>query len=106
MQSRERTLPLFPLNVVLFPDASLPLRIFEERYKLMMQRCLDGDSEFGVVLIRSGPEVGGPAETYSVGTVACIGEVDRLEDGQMLMSVVGLRRFRILGISLHESYLV
>ena len=53
MSSLERTLPLFPLGIVLFPDAVLPLRIFEERYKLMVRRCLEADSEFGVVLIKS-----------------------------------------------------
>ena len=49
-----RSLPLFPLNTVLFPDATIPLHVFEERYRLMIQMCLDGDSMFGVVLIKSG----------------------------------------------------
>ena len=40
MLSQGRQLPIFPLNTVLFPGASLPLQIFEERYKLMMQHCL------------------------------------------------------------------
>jgi len=45
-------IPLFPLEVVLFPGTPLPLHIFEPRYKLMIQRCLENDSEFGVVLAR------------------------------------------------------
>ena len=53
------TLPIFPLNTVLFPGAPLPLRIFEPRYREMLKRCLDGGRRFGVVLIKSGPEVGG-----------------------------------------------
>ena len=57
--SGPRDLPLFPLNVVLYPGMSLPLRVFEERYKQMMNRCLEGDMTFGVVLIKSGKEVGG-----------------------------------------------
>ncbi len=80
MEQGNRILPLFPLSAVLFPDAAIPLRIFEDRYKLMLQRCLESDSEFGVVLIKSGFEVGGPAETYSVGTVARIFDVERRDD--------------------------
>ena len=91
-------LPLFPLNVVLFPGGYLPLHIFEERYRLMMRHCLDGDRRFGVVLIRSGSEVGGPAAPESVGTVAVIDEVRTLDDGRMLIGVEGERRFRIVEI--------
>ena len=47
-----RELPLFPLGTVLFPGATLPLRIFENRYKEMLRHCLDNDRRFGVVLIR------------------------------------------------------
>ena len=68
MSSEDRSLPLFPLNMVLFPNATLPLQIFEERYKLMMKHCLEGDSKLGVVLIKAGAEVGGPATPHSTGT--------------------------------------
>jgi uncharacterized protein len=50
-------LPLFPLNTVLFPGAPIQLHIFEERYRLMIGRCMEQGSPFGVVLIRSGGEV-------------------------------------------------
>jgi Lon protease-like protein len=50
-------LPIFPLNLVLFPGASIQLHIFEERYRLMIGRCLEQSSPFGVALIRSGSEV-------------------------------------------------
>ena len=63
--------PLFPLNIVLFPDGALPLRIFETRYLDMVRRCMRETQSFGVVLIREGGEVG-PAETFDVGTVAKI----------------------------------
>jgi Lon protease-like protein len=52
-------LPLFPLQTVLFPGALLPLHIFEPRYQLLVRRCVERQTPFGVVLIRSGPEVGG-----------------------------------------------
>ena len=91
--------------MVLFPNAPLPLHVFEERYKLMVQRCLDADSRFGVVLIKSGSDVGEPAEPYSVGTVARIVKVDRMDDGRMLLSVVGQSRFRIEEITQRRPYL-
>ena len=87
---------LFPLNIVLFPDGPLPLRIFETRYLDMVRRCMRGDQEFGVVLIREGSEVGsGPAETFAVGTMAKIVDFHQLSDGLLGLSCVGQRRFRI-----------
>ena len=91
-------LPLFPLNVVLFPGGYLPLHIFEERYRLMVRHCLDGDRRFGVVLISSGSEVGEPAAPESVGTIAVIDEVRTLDDGRMLIGTKGECRFRIVEI--------
>ena len=52
------SIPLFPLNLVLFPDGPLPLRIFETRYYDMVRRCMREGRGFGVVLIREGREVG------------------------------------------------
>ena len=53
-------MPLFPLNVVLFPGMVLPLHIFEPRYHEMIDRCIEEKIPFGVVLIQEGQEVGGP----------------------------------------------
>ena len=75
-------LPIFPLNTVLFPGARLPLHIFEERYKAMINACIDERRPFGVCLIRSGSEPGAPAEPFNVGTTAHIRQVQRLEDGK------------------------
>jgi Lon protease-like protein len=88
-------LPLFPLNTVLFPSQVLPLHIFEERYKLMINTCLAQDKPFGVVLIYSGNEVGGPAIPHPVGTVANIANWEWLPDGRINILTVGERRFRI-----------
>lgn len=99
-------LPLFPLRVVLFPHNTLPLHVFEERYRLMIGRCLEERSPFGVVLIRSGEEVGGPAEPHDVGTVARISRVQRLPDGRMNLLVFGERRFRIRALDTTHPYLV
>lgn len=89
-------LPLFPLNTVLFPSMVLPLHIFEERYKLMINNCLAQDKPFGVVLIYSGTETGGPAIPHPVGTVARIANWAWLPDGRMNVLTAGDRRFRIV----------
>ena len=89
------SLPLFPLNMVLFPDGPLPLRIFETRYLDMVRRCMRETKGFGVVLIREGREVG-PVETYDVGTTAKIVDFHQLSDGLLGLSCTGEQRFRIL----------
>lgn len=99
-------LPLFPLNTVLFPYASIQLHVFEERYRDMIRACLQEDRPFGVVLIRSGSEVGGPADPYLVGTACRIEQVKTYEDGRMDVYVVGERRFRIRDMDDARPYLV
>lgn len=98
MAETERVLPLFPLGqVVLFPGMSLPLRIFEERYKLMIGACQVTDQVFGVLLIRSGAEVGAPAEPERVGCTARIVRLDRTPDGDVHIMTIGQQRFRLRG---------
>jgi Lon protease-like protein len=108
-ESHERVLPLFPLEqVVLFPGMALPLRIFEERYKVMIGACQVTDQLFGVVRIRNGSEVGAPAEPESVGCTARMTRVDRLPDGRIHILSVGEQRFRLVGLAraMPEGYLV
>jgi Lon protease-like protein len=104
-RSSTMEMPLFPLNVVLFPGMALPLHIFEARYREMINRCLDENLAFGVVLIKEGPEVGGGAEPRRVGTAARIMKVDRQPDGRMNIQVVGTRRFRIEELNRDLPYL-
>ena len=89
-------LPLFPLNTVLFPDGILPLRVFETRYMDMARACMKSASPFGVVLIKSGAEVGTAAEPEQVGTLAHIAELDMENLGVLLLRATGGKRFRIL----------
>src|ERR1700757_4702903 len=91
-------LPLFPLNTVLFPGMALPLRIFEPRYRLMIEECLTSGGSFGVALISSGREVGDPAVPHRVGTSARIAGAERLSDGRLNIEVVGQERFHILDL--------
>jgi Lon protease-like protein len=93
-------IPLFPLNVVLMPGAPLPLHIFEERYKQMVNECLESESEFGMVLADE-------SGTRKVGCTARIVElVERYEDGRMLILVEGARRFRLNSILAGKPYYV
>ena len=90
-----KPLPMFPLGTVLFPHAVLPLHIFEERYRALVETCLRGDGRFGVVLIERGYEVGGGDSRFDVGTVARIVEAARTPDGRYLLATIGTERFRI-----------
>jgi Lon protease-like protein len=99
-------LPLFPLETVLFPGMALPLHVFEERYQLMIGRCLEYNEPFGVVLIKSGVEVGGPAVPCDIGTTARILHVQRLDGGRINLLTVGMRRFRTGELRQIDPYLV
>jgi Lon protease-like protein len=98
-------LPLFPLNTVLFPGQMLPLHIFEDRYRLMIRRCLAEDLPFGVVLIKRGSEVGAEAEPYEVGTTARILKSSHQPDGTMDVVTIGQERFCIHQLIHDQPYL-
>lgn len=88
-------LPLFPLPVVLFPTAPMPLHVFEPRYRRMVARCLEQDRRFGLVYHdadRQGPFL---MEEGRVGCVASIEEFEPLPDGRSVMVVRGMERFSI-----------
>lgn len=101
-------IPLFPLRSVLCPGVALPLHIFEERYRLMIGRCIDRGEPFGVLLLRAGHEVGPTsAQIASVGTTAVIRRAGAYPDGQLDILSVGQQRFRVERIdSTSEPYLI
>ncbi|CAN6465222.1 unnamed protein product [Victoria cruziana] len=93
-------LPLFPLPLVLFPGAILPLQIFEFRYRIMMHTLLQTDLRFGVIYADN---VSG---TFNVG---CVGEVvkhERLVDDRFFLICKGQERFRIVNVVRTKPYLV
>jgi Lon protease-like protein len=91
-------IPLYPLNVVLMPGTPLPLHIFEERYKQMVNECLDSGMEFGMVLADE-------SGTRRVGCTARIVElVQRYDDGRLVILVEGSRRFRLKNILSGKPY--
>lgn len=96
-----KTIPIFPLNLVVFPFSKVPLHIFEERYKKMINKCLDEKTGFGIVsLILS--------EMSKVGSYVEIVKVKReKENGEMDIIVKGTCRFKILKKTKHpDGYLI
>ena len=89
-----RTIPLFPLPVVLFPGVALPLHIFEPRYRRMLSDCLEGDRRFGLIhLPESTPERDLPRG--QVGCIARVESVEPLPDGRSNIVVAGEERFAL-----------
>ena len=96
-----KSIPIFPLNLVVFPFSKVPLHIFEERYKKMINKCIDEKTGFGIVsLILS--------EMSKVGSYVEIVKVERKkENGEMDIIVKGINRFRILKKINHtDGYIV
>jgi Lon protease-like protein len=95
----EATIPIFPLNIVLFPELPLPLHIFEERYKIMIQECLDDKKEFGVIY----------SKDNRIQTVGCTAKIlqilKKYDDGRMDILTQGVRRFKIKELSEERIYL-
>ncbi|NHF61811.1 LON peptidase substrate-binding domain-containing protein [Microcella pacifica] len=89
-------LPMFPLGSVLFPSMPAALRIFEERYIVMLSKVLGEEpSEFGIVLIERGSEVGGGEQRFPIGTVAQITQVEASE-GFIGLVAQGSRRIEVV----------
>jgi uncharacterized protein len=99
-------LPLFPLQTVLYPGLPIPLHVFEDRYRQMFKRVLDGDRRFGVVAIVKGREVDAGATYHPVGCVAEVAEVDRHADGRLDVVARGRNRFAIDGVAQAAPYIV
>jgi Lon protease-like protein len=93
-----RDFPLFPLGIVALPTEMIPLHIFEERYKTMIQVCLDGEHEFGIVWLSDD----------GLREVGCACSIDRvleqMDDGRMNLLVRGTRPFRVLERQGHLPY--
>ena len=92
-------LPLFPLDVVLFPDTPLPLHVFEPRYKEMIGECLERKLLFGVVRAKENAlaEIGCTAEIVAV--------TKKYEDGKLDIVTEGRRRFQIRNVNHERSFL-
>lgn len=92
-------IPLFPLQVVLFPETALPLHIFEPRYREMTAECLELRKAFGVVL----------AQEKGLARIGCTAEIAevtrRYDDGKLDIMTVGQRRFEIASVDQERTFL-
>ena len=86
---------MFPLSAVLFPHASMPLHVFEPRYRELLRDCLAGDNRFGIVLIERGSEVGGGDVRSRLGTRGVITQAVELPDGRWVLEVEGEARIAV-----------
>jgi ATP-dependent Lon protease len=87
--SEDFEIPLFPLNVVLFPYSRVPLYIFEERYKKMINECIDSQTVFGINFFEE-------RKIHTVGCTASVAEViNKLENGEMNIVAKGVRRYKV-----------
>jgi len=101
------TLPLFPLNTVLFPGCVLDLQIFEARYLDMVARCMKQGTGFGVVCILDGREIGNaPQGIAGIGCEALIRDFQQQDNGLLGIRVEGGRRFEVLGTELQRDQLL
>jgi len=105
VEKKTTTIPLFPLNAVMFPNMIMSMSIFEDKYKTLVNRCLESQSTFGIILIKSGSEVGGSSITYEVGTEIEIVEHEKYDDGKYRLLVKGTKRFKVMRLDYREDYL-
>ncbi|HEN8710353.1 MULTISPECIES: LON peptidase substrate-binding domain-containing protein [Pseudomonas] len=101
------TLPLFPLNTVLFPGCLLDLQIFEARYLDMIGRCMKQGTGFGVVCIVEGEQVGkAPPVVASIGCEALIRDFVQQDNGLLGIRVEGVRRFELSQTEVQKDQLL
>jgi hypothetical protein len=105
-------MPIFPLNAVVFPGVTVPLHVFEDRYRALVHHLLTiaakPDRLFGIVAIREGYEVGthGVHSVHRVGCVVQMTSVEPYPDGRFDIEVVGRRRLRMDGLDTSGPFLV
>ncbi len=114
----KRLLPLFPLDVVLFPGTPLPLHIFEPRYRELISECLENKTRFGIVRAKGAEEEGDADETveenreeqeHGLAGIGCTAEIvavtKKYPDGRMEIVTEGRERFELVDIDDKRSFL-
>ena len=102
----KQTLPLFPLQTVVFPGGRLPLRVFEQRYVDMVKQAIADNTPFGICAIREGQEVGTPAVPHEVGTLVHIIDWDMPESGILHIDTQARERFIVRSTRTEPSGLI
>ena len=96
--SKTKIIPIFPLDLVLFPNQELPLRIFEPRYKQMIDDCMLSNKEFGVCLTDSQKTISDWEGPHIIGTIAKIIDCNDIDptSGHLILNTKGHQKFRIV----------
>ena len=96
--SNTKIIPIFPLDLVLFPNQDLPLRIFEPRYKQMIDDCMVGEKEFGICLGHESATISNWQAPYDIGTIAKIIDCKDVDStsGHLFLNIRGRRKFRVV----------
>ena len=100
-------LGVFPLpKVVLFPGATLPLHVFEPRYRALVEDAMAADRVFAMALLKPGyqADYGGNPEIYPIGCAGRITEIVPIEDGRFLLTLTGIRRLEFLEMTCATPY--
>ncbi len=101
MSKDKNILPIFPLpETVMFPEMNLPLHIFEDKFKELINDCINGNKQFGIVLEK------GNNFYAKIGTIVEIVDIEELEDGLMNIITEGISRFEIISLIAEEPYCV
>jgi len=98
-----QSVPLFPLQTVLYPGGPLALKIFEPRYLDMVSSCIRDAAPFGVLLLTEGAEVSSEVQTQATGTLANIADWYQGSDGLLGITAIGAERFRLLAMRQQEG---
>ena len=95
-----KKIPVFPLDLVLYPNQKIPLRIFEPRYRQMLDNCMSTDRIFGICIINHGKEKGGWDTPTNFGTIAYVTKCEDLDltGTNYYIELIGKERFEIINL--------
>ncbi len=102
----QQHLPIFPLGTVLFPGAIMPLHIFEERYRRMLEASRNDDPAFAIALVEYGNETDDEGTPTDIGTACSISGISPRPDGRSDIVVTGAFRVRIADVDWSHGYAV
>ncbi len=99
-------IPLFPLQVVLYPTIATRLQVFEQRYLRLVRECMAEQKPFGVVPITRGKEAGAMPDIYHWGTLVSIQDFDQTPNGLFTITIRGQQRIEVLDTRVEDDGLM
>ena len=102
----QKTIALFPLQIILYPTIASRMQIFEQRYLRLVRESMANEQPFGIVPIVTGREVGKAPEIFSWGTLVLIRDFEQLSNGLLSVTVQGEQRIHVLDTRVEEDGLM